>query len=168
MCQWQKRFDPTYLTYVTGLDNYTYSARTGVSGVSSSLAAVATTGKIHRPLITVAGTMDALLPITRNVQSYEKLVNASRKGGKAPRKAPYRLYEVQNGTHIDGYTTIFPQLQLIRPYAQQAFDLLVDHVENRATLPPNQCIALPSAPNQANAISQRPAQPGHCAKLLEP
>jgi hypothetical protein len=168
MCQWQKRFDPTYATYVAGLDNYNYSTRTEVPGVVSGLAAVATTGKIKRPLITVAGTMDALLPITRNAQAYEKLVNASRRGNKTGRKAQYRIYEVQNGTHIENYATIFPQLQLIQPYAQQAFDWLVNYVENRAALPPNQCIALPAAPNRANSISQHPAQPGHCAKLLGP
>jgi hypothetical protein len=168
MCQWQKRFDPTYATYSAGLDNYNYSARSGEPGVAASLAAVATTGKIKKPLITVAGTMDALLPITRNAQSYEKLVNASLQGKEAKRKALYRLYEVQNGTHIEGYTTIFPQLQLVQPYAQQAFDRLVDYVENRVPLPPSQCIPLASVPNQVSSIVPNPAEPGHCAKLLGP
>ena len=62
-CQWQKRFDPTYDTFVSGLANYNYLSRLNVPGVYDSVAAVQTTGKIKKPLVTVAGTMDALLPI---------------------------------------------------------------------------------------------------------
>jgi hypothetical protein len=54
-----------------GLGNYDYLARIGVPGVFPSVAAVATTGKIAKPLITVAGTMDALLPIQRQARAYE-------------------------------------------------------------------------------------------------
>src|SRR3989441_2900620 len=64
-CQWQKRLDPTYSTYGGGVANYNYIRRLSVSGseVGAALAAFATSGDIRRPLITVAGTMDALLPI---------------------------------------------------------------------------------------------------------
>ena len=41
------------------------------------------------------------------------------------RDAPYRLYEVQNGNHIETYQDTFPQLALIEPHAHAAFDLLV-------------------------------------------
>ena len=60
-----------------------------------------TTGKIKKPLITVAGTMDALLPIKHQARAYEAAVNASRKGNNDRRNAQYRLYEVQNGNHIE-------------------------------------------------------------------
>jgi hypothetical protein len=33
----------------------------------------------------------------------------------------YRLYEVQNGNHIETYKDTFPQLELIQPHAQNAF-----------------------------------------------
>jgi hypothetical protein len=49
----------------------------------------------------------------------------------------YRLYEVENGNHIDVFRNIFPQLELLQPRAQYAFDLLVDHVESGAPLPPD-------------------------------
>jgi hypothetical protein len=164
MCQWQKRFDPTFVTYTgdTGnLGNYDYAERQSVPGVFSELAAVATTGKIKKPLITLAGTMDALLPIDNHARAYERAVNASRKGNNDRRSAQYRLYEVQNGNHIEGYTDLFPQLRLIQPHAHKAFDLLVDHVENNAPLPPSQCIP------KDGTISATPAQAGHCANLLE-
>lgn len=161
MCQWQKRFDPTYPTYVAGLENYDYSKRRSVPGVFLDLAAVQTTGKIKKPLVALAGTMDALLPIDNHARSYERAVNASRKGNNDKRSAQFRLYEVQNGNHIEGYTALFPQLRLIQPHAQKAFDLLVDHVEKNVPLPPSQCIPTDGS------ISATPSQPGHCEKLLE-
>jgi alpha-beta hydrolase superfamily lysophospholipase len=168
-CQWQERFDPTYPTYVSGLANYDYLSRADVPGVFQSVAAVRTTGKIKKPLITVAGTMDALLPIKRQARAYEAAVNASRKGNDDQgngdddrRNAQYRLYEVQNGNHIEGYVLFFPQLGVIQPHAQKAFDLLVKHVEEDSPLPPSQCIP------KGGAISQNPSEPGHCSDLFVP
>jgi hypothetical protein len=162
-CQWQQRFDPTYPTYTAGLGNYSYLSRiTTVPGVFDNVAAVETTGKIKKPLVTVAGTMDALLPIQRQARAYETAVNASRKGNNDERNAQFRLYEVQNGNHIEGYVVPFPQLVIIQPHAQRAFDLLVDNVESNASLPPSQCIP------KGGAISQSPTQPGHCASLFVP
>jgi hypothetical protein len=161
-CQWQERFDPSYPTYTAGLGNYDYAARIGVAGVFDSVAATATTGKIKKPLITVAGTMDALLPIRRQARAYEAVVDASRKGNNDRRNAQFRLYEVQNGNHIESYIGFFPQLRVIQPHAQKAFDLLVDHVENNAPLPPSQCIP------KDGAISANPSQAGHCTDLFVP
>ncbi len=162
MCQWQKRLDPTYDTYVVGLGNYDYAERVGVSDVAEQVGEIATTGKIKKPLITVAGTMDALLPIQRGARAYQEKVAASRKGNDEHRNAQYRLYEVQNGNHIETYLDFFPELELVQPHAQRAFDLLVDHVENRAALPPDQCVP------RAGTISTTPTQPGHCAALFVP
>ena len=163
-CQWQLRFDPTYATYTDGLGNYDYLARIAipVPGVFESVAAVETTGKIKKPLVTIAGTMDALLPIQTQARAYEAKVNESRKGNNDKRNAQYRLYEVQNGNHIESFVFAFPQLVEIQPHAQQAFDLLVDHVENNAVLPPSQCIP------KGGAIAGAPSQAGHCADLFVP
>ena len=158
-CQWQKRFDPTYDTYAAGVANYDLLSRLDRPGVFDSLAAVTTTGKIKKPLVTVAGTMDALLPIKRQARAYEDAVNDSRNGNNDHRNAQYRLYEVQNGNHIEGYIKIFPQLRVIQPYAQKAFDLLVAHVEKNAALPPSQCIPLDGA------IEANPSQAGNCTNL---
>jgi hypothetical protein len=170
LCQWQKRLDPSYDTYVSGTGNYSYVARLPVSDVAAQLAAIATTGGIGKPLITVAGTMDALLPINLNARAYARAVAAARAGGDQeggegkddgvkPHPA-YRLYEVQNGNHIETYKDTFPQLELIQPHAQRAFDLLADSVEHGTALPPNQCIP------RGSAIAAAPAQPGHCGDLF--
>ena len=166
-CQWQKRLDPTYDTYGSGTGTYNYVSRLSYSDVGEQVAAFATTGDIERPLITVAGTMDALLPIDHHARAYARKVAAAadergwrNRGGKHP--SAYRLYEVQNGNHIETYQDTFPQLQLIMPHAQRAFDLLVGQVEGGAALPPDQCIPL------GGQIAATPAQPGHCVKLFAP
>jgi 3HB-oligomer hydrolase 3HBOH len=169
-CQWQKRLDPGYDTYGQGAGNYGYESRVSVSEVAANLAAFENTGKIKVPLITIAGTMDGLLPIIHHGRAYAEKVVASRKGNNARRHAQYRLYEVQNGNHIETYKDIFPQLEFIQPHAQRAFDLLVDHVENGAALPPDQCIPRPRPPPELpeSRIQSQPAHPGRCASLFVP
>jgi 3HB-oligomer hydrolase 3HBOH len=173
-CQWQKRLDPAYDTYVSGTGTYVYVDRLSASDVGANIAAFATTGRIKRPLITVAGTMDGLLPIDVHARAYARKVEAALRrddglaGRPAEERSPeerspeYRLYEVQNGNHIEAFVTTFPRLELIQPHALKAFDLLVAHVEEAATLPPSQCIPV------AGEIAATPAQPGHCASLLAP
>jgi 3HB-oligomer hydrolase 3HBOH len=163
-CQWQKRLDPTYDTYGSGTGTYNYISRLSVSDVGASFAAFATTGRIRKPLITVAGTMDGLLPIDHHARAYARKVAAAQADGdddEGDDKPAYRLYEVQNGNHIETFKLTFPQLEFIEPHAQRAFDLLVDSVERHATLPPSQCIP------HGGAISATPTQPGHCKNLFE-
>ena len=159
-CQWQKRLDPAYDTYGSGTGTYNYVSRLSVSDVGAQVAAFATTGRIRRPLVTVAGTMDGLLPIDHHARAYARNVAAQRAADK--NVAAYRLYEVQNGNHIETFADAFPRLEIIEPHAQRAFDLLVESVERRAPLPPDQCIP------RGGSISASPAQPGHCAALLAP
>lgn len=174
-CQWQKRLDPTYDTYAEGTGTYNYFARLSQSDVGDQLASFATTGRIQRPLVTVAGTMDGLLPIDRHARAYARKVEAAleerdgdedrdedHRRGRRGRRPEYRLYEVQNGNHIETFKLTFPQLELIEPHAQRAFDLLVDRVERGQPLPPSQCIA------RGGSVSASPAQPGHCPGLLAP
>jgi hypothetical protein len=162
MCQWQKRLDPAYDTYGAGLGNYVYVNRLSLSNVGESLADFRTTGRIRRPLITVAGTMDALLPIDANARAYARRVAAVAREEARKASPAYRLYEVQNGNHIETFKVTFPQLEFIQPHALQAFDLLVSAIENQAELPPSQCIP------RGGKIAKNPAQPGHCTNLMVP
>jgi hypothetical protein len=171
-CQWQKRLDPAYDTYGSGTGTYAYVGRLSASDVGDDIAAFATTGRIKRPMITVAGTMDGLLPIDLHARAYARKVAAGLGGEDEDRDPPfrsfgdrppeYRLYEVQNGNHIETFKTAFPQLQFIEPHAQKAFDLLVAQVELASPLPPSQCIPV------GGTITAPPAQPGHCANLFVP
>jgi hypothetical protein len=175
LCQWQKRLDPTYDTYDTipppgdgGTGTYNYIHRLSVSNVGAEVAAFQNTGRITRPLITVQGTMDSLLPIDHHGRAYARKVEAARsdKGNdQDERKAAYRLYEVQNGNHIETYKQdFFSQLEFIQPHAQKSFDLLVDHVERGVSLPPSQCIARGGSINDSPA----PGQAGHCQNFFVP
>lgn len=158
MCQWQKRLDPTYNTYVAGLANYNYFQRVFATHgqVFQNLDQIATTGDIGKPLITVAGTMDALLPIKREARQYEDRVLDHK------HHPAYRLYEIQNGNHIDAYAAVFPELEIIQPHAQQAFDLMVDYVEHDSPLPDSQCVP------HGGTITKTPTQAGHCSSLFVP
>jgi 3HB-oligomer hydrolase (3HBOH) len=172
-CQWQKRLDPKYDTYgtggapptpgsVNGTGTYNYLARLSASDVGQNLAAFATTGRIRRPLITVAGTMDGLLPIDRHARAYARKVAAAQADEEDDDgKAAYRLYEVQNGNHIEAFKATFAQLEYIQPHARAAFDLLVGFVEQRKPLPASQCIP------HGGSIAANPAQSGHCKNLFE-
>ncbi len=114
--------------------------------------------------------MDVLLPINLHARAYARAVAANlstgdRQAGKDDQtdkklRPPYRLYEVQNGNHIEIYKDTFPQLELIQPHAQYAFDLLTDAVEHGSQLPPDQCIP------RGGSIAASPSEPGHCADLL--
>jgi hypothetical protein len=164
MCQWQKRMDPAYDTYGSGLGTYNYWQRLSFSNVGANMDASATTGLIQRPLVTIAGTMDALLPIDHHARAYERAVQdgyALRHGSDKQRPA-FRLYEVQNATHIESYRKFYPQIEYLLPHTHRAFDLLVQHVENGEPLPPSQCVA------RGGSISSAPAQAGHCADYLVP
>lgn len=164
LCQWQKRLDPAYDSYGAGLNNYDYYQRLSASDVGQQVSRIATTGDIQRPLVTVVGTMDALLPIDHHARAYARAVRSrladgsDHSGGR--RRASYRLYEVQNGNHIESYKAYYPQLEYLLPYTQRAFDLLVSHVEAGGALPPDQCVA------RGGAIAPAPQQPGHCTEYL--
>jgi hypothetical protein len=169
LCQWQKRLDPGYDTYGSGMGTYNYVSRLSFSDVGANVAAFANSGKVRRPLVTVAGTMDALLPIDHHARAYaRKVASASNQKGDDDddgnrRRSPYRLYEVQNGNHIETYKQeSFSKLEFIQPHAQRAFDLVVQQVERGSTLPPSQCIP------RGGSISDSPLQPGHCANLFVP
>ena len=176
LCQWQKRLDPTYNTYVSGTGTYNYINRLSFSNVGAEVAAFQTTGNIRRPLITVAGTMDALLPIDHHARAYARKVEAARNKDKRDdddderderhdKRAAYRLYEVQNGSHIETYKQeSFSTFEFIQPHAQRSFDLLVDQVERGVSLPPSQCIARGGSIKDSPA----PAQAGHCANFFVP
>ena len=134
-CQWQKRLDPAYDTYGSGTGTYNYVARLSVSDVGAQVAAFATTGRIRRPLSRWPAPWTACCPSITTPAPTRATWRAQRAADK--NVAAYRLYEVQNGNHIETYADAFPRLEIIEPHAQRAFDLLVESVERRAPLPPD-------------------------------
>ena len=165
-CAFVRDLDPLYaLDQVNPLSTndtkqYDYGARRQPYHLSPRIGQISTPGAIALPLITVHGTMDALLPIQRHARPFRDAVVAAGRG------ALHRLYEVQNGNHIERYRQSccnFTQLEFLQPHAHRAFELLVDWVESGTPPPPSQCIPRSGSIIGNPAGAQRPER---CARLL--
>ncbi|MFI6095981.1 tannase/feruloyl esterase family alpha/beta hydrolase [Lentzea sp. NPDC051213] len=90
--------------------DYSYAARRRIAG--PALASIALTGKLKRPLMTVHGTYDVLLPISRDSDVY-----AAMTPGRL-----HRYYRVEQGTHVDGLVDAYPdRLRPLAPCHRSAF-----------------------------------------------
>ncbi|MFI9757300.1 tannase/feruloyl esterase family alpha/beta hydrolase [Streptomyces sp. NPDC051963] len=107
---------------------YDYASRP--ASVRRAVAKVALTGRIGRPLITLHGDLDALLPKAADSDVYARMIDVSGRG------ALHRFYTIRGGTHVDGLYDTFPdRLRPILPCYRSAFDTLVAWVE-QSTMPP--------------------------------
>ena len=98
--------------------------------MKDAVRSVQLTGRIGKPLITVHGTLDALLPIRTDSNVYDRLVDRAGRGRK------HRYYRIQDGTHVDGLYTTYPdRLRPLLPCARTAFTDLTRWVE-RGSKPP--------------------------------
>lgn len=163
-CLFIRAIDPSYAGETS---QYDFDARRGESlsrawELSLGLARISTPGAIARPLITVSGTIDQLAPIDEHARAFRRDIV------RAGRGALHRLYEVQNGGHLDRLRDAsfqFTQLEYVAPHAQRALDLLERWVERGVTAPAGQCI-----PRGGAIIDDaRPEhRPEHCAALVAP
>jgi fermentation-respiration switch protein FrsA (DUF1100 family) len=75
---------------------YDYAARVAQNpAILARMQEVANTGNIQRPLITLHGDQDSLLPIATDSDLYSQLVARAHKSSR------YRYYVVQGGNHVD-------------------------------------------------------------------
>ncbi|MEV8094513.1 hypothetical protein [Kitasatospora sp. NPDC085879] len=97
------------------------------------------TGRVSRPLITLQGTYDVLLPINRTGDVYDRMVTDSGRGDL------HRYYRIENGTHTDGFYAVAPKV--VRPMQAcftAAFDDLVEWTRKGFTPPPGHTVPLPT------------------------
>ncbi|MFI7347492.1 tannase/feruloyl esterase family alpha/beta hydrolase [Streptomyces sp. NPDC049936] len=107
---------------------YDYAARP--ASVHRAVNRVALTGRIGKPLITLHGDLDALLPKAADSDVYARMIDARGRG------VLHRYYTVRGGTHVDGLYETYPdRLRPILPCFRSAFDALTAWVE-RGTPPP--------------------------------
>ncbi|MCI3275084.1 tannase/feruloyl esterase family alpha/beta hydrolase [Streptomyces cylindrosporus] len=116
---------------------YDYASRP--AAVHRAVARVALTGRVGRPLITLHGDLDTLLPEAADSDVYARMVDA---GGRA---ALHRYYTIQGGTHVDGLYDTYPdRLRPILPCYRSAFDALVSWVERGVRPPADRTVARPA------------------------
>ena len=126
--------------------DYDYASRP--QAVKDAVRSVSLTGRIGKPMITLHGTLDTLLPPATDSDVYDRLIDRAGAG------ALHRYYSVEDGTHTDGlYTAFRTQLRPLLPCARTAFDALTAWVE-RGTAPPVEgLVARPSGGDLLNTCA---------------
>ncbi len=112
------------------------------------MARISLTGRIGKPMLTLHGTLDALLPPATDSDVYEGLIADA---GRAPL---HRYYRVEDGNHVDGLYTAFPtQLRPILPCYRAAFDQLVAWIQVGRPPSPSGPIARPATGDVVNSCA---------------
>jgi len=150
---YRAEFDPSYDTACPGASAgstaeeilapcrsdaaYDYAARP--ASVHRAVARVALTGRIGKPLITLHGDLDALLPKATDSDVYARMVARSGRG------ALHRYYTVEGGTHVDGLYDTYPdRLRPVLPCYRAAFDALTAWVDRGVRPPADRTVGRPA------------------------
>ena len=122
--------------------DYDYAARQPIAG--PAIKRIENTGNIGKPMITLQGTLDSLLPISANADAYRRKVE------RAGRQDIHRYWVIEHGNHVDGRYDAFPdRLKPVQPCWQVAFKAMTEWVEKGAAPPPDQFV--PDDRSGANA-----------------
>jgi hypothetical protein len=117
--------------------DYVYGSR---PAAHDAMRKVALTGDLRRPMLTLHGTLDALLPIRTDSDVYRPMV---RQQG---REALHRYYRVPDGTHVDGlYAEYGDRVRPLLPCARLAFTRLTRWVEDGRRPPASATLTRPAA-----------------------
>ena len=109
--------------------DYVYASRP--AAVREGVQKIALTGRIGKPMITLHGTLDALLPIRTNSDNYAAMINGAGRGRL------HRYYVVEGGNHVDQLYDEFPdKLRPIAPCYRAAFVALENWVEGKGNRKP--------------------------------
>ena len=112
--------------------------------VRDAIAKASLSGNIGKPMLTLHGTLDALLPI-QDSTSYVNKVRAAGHGDI------HRYYTIDQGTHVDSLAADYPdRLRPILPCYRAAFLAMERWVERGEAPPPTQTIARPSEGDVVN------------------
>ncbi|CRK60021.1 FkbW [Alloactinosynnema sp. L-07] len=103
--------------------------------VHTAVERISLTGRIGKPLITLHGTLDALLPISQTADTYARMITDKGRG------ASHRYFRVVDGNHVDGFADAFTgRLRPIAPCFHAAITALDGWLDGRgaprsATIP---------------------------------
>jgi hypothetical protein len=117
--------------------------------VKDAVGRVSNTGKIGKPMITLHGPLDALLPIDTDSNPYRQLVKDAGKGNL------HRYYKIEEGNHLDSYYDRYreepTELRPILPCHRAAFEALEKWVEKDNRPPRSKLVQNPGGPEVLNS-----------------
>ena len=126
--------------------DYDYASRP--ESVKDAVRSVELTGELGKPMLTVHGSLDTLLPPATDSDVYDGLVEAAGAG------ALHRYYMVEEGTHTDGLYSLHPgRLRPLLPCARSAFDVLTGWVEAGVAPPADGFYARPAGGDLVNTCA---------------
>jgi hypothetical protein len=100
------------------------------------MAKVSLTGRIGKPMLTLHGTFDALLPKETDSDVYTKMIRDNGLGSR------HRYYVIEGGTHVDSrYDRYKAQSRPILPCYRAAFEAMEAMIERGGTPPHNQSVS---------------------------
>ncbi|GAA4072643.1 tannase/feruloyl esterase family alpha/beta hydrolase [Actinomadura miaoliensis] len=125
--------------------DYDYASRP--ASVHKAVRRISLTGRIGKPLITLHGTYDTLLPITKVSDVYAQMVRTSK-------AAPYRYYRLEGGNHVDGLYDAYPdRLRPLLPCMRSAFTAMETWAAGGQAPPPSTTLPRPTSGDLANSCS---------------
>ncbi|GAA1007649.1 hypothetical protein Aple_019220 [Acrocarpospora pleiomorpha] len=125
--------------------DYDYASRP--AAVRQAVARIGLTGKIKRPLITVHGTLDTLLPIGVVSDAYAKMISDKH------RDRLFRYYRFEGGNHVDGLYSAYPdRIRPLLPCFRSAFTALESWL-GRGTPPPSATLPRPTTGDLENTCA---------------
>jgi pimeloyl-ACP methyl ester carboxylesterase len=102
--------------------DYPWQQRSDI--LNNRITPIANNGQIRKPMLSVAGNWDCLVPFEHNARAYANLVSRQGCGEQ------HRLYEIDRGNHVDGMVNPdTSRQQLVQPYFEAALWHLEDWVE---------------------------------------
>lgn len=112
---------------------------------------IALTGRIGKPLITVHGTLDVLLPISQDSDVYARMVR------RAGRGELYRYYRIEGATHTDSLADTFPdRLRPLVPCHRSAFTALEEWLASSQRPPAGRTVSRPATADAATLLTTCP------------
>lgn len=157
---YRAEFDPTYDPNCPGASagsttaeilapcasdaSYDYASRP--RSVHRAVERVALTGRIGKPMITLQGSLDTLLPIATDSDVYTRMIKDRHRAGL------HRYYTIEGGTHVDGLYDSYPdRLRPILPCYRSAFTALTQWVERGAAPPASRTVPRPASGDVVNS-----------------
>ncbi|MFL6130551.1 MAG: tannase/feruloyl esterase family alpha/beta hydrolase [Mycobacteriales bacterium] len=117
--------------------DYDYFSRP--AEVRRAVARVQLTGRIGKPMLTLHGTLDTLLPKATDSDVYTRLIAGQGRGRL------HRYYVVEDGNHVDGLYGALPEVvRPILPCYRDAFAALEAWVDDGIAPPPSRTIPRPA------------------------